>query len=64
MTEYPPKLVEVAEREFGSVLTLNDSRMVPINIRPERLDRALRDFERPSLRELLASRSLSVFADS
>lgn len=64
MTEYPPKLVEVTESKFGSVLTLSDSRMVPINIRPERLDRALRDFERPSLIEFLASRSLGVFADS
>jgi hypothetical protein len=64
MTEYPPKLIEVAQSEFGSVLTLSDSRMVPINIRPERLDRALREFERPSLSELLANRSLSVFGDS
>lgn len=64
MKEYPPKLVEVAESEFGSVLTLSDSRIVPINIRPERLDTALSEFERPSLRELLASHSLGVFADS
>jgi hypothetical protein len=64
MTEYSPKLVDVAESEFGSVLTLSDRCMVPINIRPKRLDRALRDFERPSLRELLASRSLGVVADS
>jgi hypothetical protein len=63
MTEYPPKLVEVAESEFGSLLTLSDSRTVPINIQLERLDRALREFERPSLRELLASRTLGVFAD-
>ena len=64
MMEYPPKLVEVAESEFGSELTLSDGRTVPINIRPERLDRALKEFARPSLGELLASRSLGVYADS
>lgn len=64
MKEYPPKLVEVAESDFGSVMTLSDSCIVPINIRPERLDTALREFERPSLRELLASHSLGVYADS
>ncbi|MFL5327537.1 MAG: hypothetical protein ACJ8C4_01370 [Gemmataceae bacterium] len=64
MTEYPPKLVEVTETEFGAVLALNDGRSVPINIRPERLDQSLRAYQRPSLRELLASRSLSVYADT
>jgi hypothetical protein len=62
--EYPPKLVEIAESEFGSVLTLSDSRTVPINIRPVQLDRALREFERSSIEELLANRSLGVFADT
>ncbi len=64
MTEYPQKLVQVAGSEFGSVLTLSDGRKVPINIRPERLDQALREFERPPLGELLASRSLQVFANT
>ena len=64
MTEYPPKLVQVAGSGFGSVLTLSDGRTVPINIRPERLDQALREFERPTLGELLGSRSLAVFADT
>ena len=63
MMEYPPKLVQVAASAFGSVLTLSDHRTVPINIRPERLDRALREFGRPALEELLASRCLKVYAD-
>jgi len=62
--EYPPKLVQIGESEFGSVLTLSDSRSIPIDVRPQRLDRALREFERPSLAALLANRSLDVFTDT
>jgi hypothetical protein len=64
MKEYPPKLLQVDGSESGSVLKLSDGRTVLIDIRPERLDRALKEFERPSLEELLASRSLEVFADT
>jgi hypothetical protein len=46
------------------VLTLSDGRSTPINIAPERLDQALKEFQRPSLEEMVASRSLAVYADS
>jgi hypothetical protein len=55
--------MQIAVSGFGSVLNLSDGCTVPINIRPQRLDRALQEFERPSLGELLTSRSLAVFAD-
>jgi hypothetical protein len=64
MTEYPPKLVKVTDCDFGALLTLSDGRTLPINIRSERLNRAFREYERPSLGELLTSRSLTVFADT
>jgi hypothetical protein len=61
MTEYPPKLVQIFESDFGSVLTLSDGYSVQINIRPQRLDLALKEYQRLPLSELLASRSLGVF---
>jgi hypothetical protein len=62
MGEYPPKLMQVATTAFGSLLTLSDGREVPINISPDCLSRALVANERPPLSELLANRSLDVFA--
>jgi hypothetical protein len=64
MGEYPPKVVGMAGTAFGSVLTLSDGRVVPIDIGPERLSQALLAFERPPLSELLVARSLGVYADT
>jgi hypothetical protein len=64
MREYPPKLLQVKGSDSGSAVKLSDGRTVLIDIRPERLDRALKAYERPSLEELPASRSLEVFADT
>jgi hypothetical protein len=64
MSDYPSKLVQVAATAFGSLLTLSDGREVPIDIGPDRLSQALVAYERPPLSELLAARSLGVFADT
>lgn len=63
MTAYPPKLLGIKETVFGSLLTLSDGRRVPIDVRPPRLAEALAEYSSRPLDELLASRSLSVFAD-
>src|SRR5262245_52963177 len=63
MTEYPPKLVSIEEAEFGSVLSLSDDRRVPIDVRPPRLAEAWGEYSSRPLAELLAGRSLPVFAD-
>jgi hypothetical protein len=63
MPEYPPKLHAVEEVEFGSVLTLSDGRTVPTDVRPSRLAEAFAEYGRRPLSELLANRSLAVYAD-
>jgi hypothetical protein len=62
MMESPPKLLGIEETEFGSILTLSDGRRVPTDVRPSRLAEAFAEYSSRSLTELLASRSLSVFA--
>ncbi len=62
MSEYPPKLVRVTETVVGSILALSDGRNVPIDIALTRLSQALTDHERPPLSELLADKSLGVYA--
>lgn len=64
MPEYPPKLHAVEEAKFGSVLTLSDGRTVPIDVRPSRLAEAFAEYSSRSLAELVAGRTLAVFADS
>lgn len=63
MPEYPPKLLNIEEADFGSVLNLSDGRNVPINVRPPRLAEALAEYHSRTLTEMLAARSLAVFAD-
>lgn len=63
MHEYPPKLFGIEETEFGSIFTLSDGRKVPINIRPSRLAEALAAYGSHTVADLLARRSLAVFAD-
>jgi hypothetical protein len=60
MASNSAKLVQISPAEFGSILTLTNAQTVPINVRPETLDRALREYERPSLAELVAEQSLEV----
>jgi hypothetical protein len=64
MPEYPPKLHAVEEAGFGSVLVLSDGRAVPTDVRPTRLAGAFAEYSSRSLAELLARRSLAVFADA
>jgi hypothetical protein len=64
MSEYPPRLVQVSATAFGSLLALSDSRVIPINISPARLNQALVEYGRPALAEFLAGQSLGVFADT
>jgi hypothetical protein len=64
MSEYPPKLHAVEEAEFGSVLTLSDGRRVATDVRPARLTEAFAEYSSRSLAELVAKRSLAVFADA
>jgi len=64
MPGYPPKLYAVVEATFGSVLALSDGRKVPINVGPCRLAEAFAEFRSRPLVELLARRSLGVFADA
>jgi hypothetical protein len=64
MTGYPPKLYAVEEAEFGSVLSLSDGRKVPTDVRPSRLAEAIAECSSRSLAELLARRSMGVFADA
>lgn len=63
MGNYPPKLERIIGTPFGSLLILSDGREVPINISAGRLSQALVGFGRPPLDELLASRSLAIYAD-
>jgi hypothetical protein len=63
MPRYPPKLLDVEEAEFGSVLTLSEGRRVPIDIGPTRLAEAFTAYGSPTMAETLAERSLAVFAD-
>jgi hypothetical protein len=64
MGDYPPKLVQVTATAFGSLLTLSDGREIPINVSPDRLSQVFLAYERPPLREVLAARSLGVYADT
>lgn len=64
MSDYPPKLVQIAPTAFGSLLTPSDGRGVPINVGPDRLGKALAAYHRPPLVELVAAHSLHVYADT
>lgn len=64
MSGYPPKLYAIEEATFGSVLALSDGRTVPIDVAPSRLAEAIAECSSRSLAELLARRSLGVFADA
>jgi len=63
MVDYPPKLAQVTETAFGSLLTLSDGSAVPINISPARLRQAIQEQRPPELAGYFTPEPLGVYRD-
>lgn len=63
MSDHEPKLVSVTEAAFGSLLTLSDGRVIPINISPTRLREAIHEARPAMLAAYFQPEPLGVYAD-
>ena len=64
MPNYPPRLVNITAADRGSILLLDDSSRVIVDVSPERLDAAIVAQGASPLAQLVADQSLGVYVDT